>query len=43
METIFRVDYVAPLQGAISEGRSTQGGARFQRLTLGWYVLRLQR
>jgi hypothetical protein len=31
METIFRVDYVAPLQGAISEGRSTQGGARFQR------------
>jgi hypothetical protein len=31
METIFRVNYVAPLQGAISGGRSTRGGARFQR------------
>jgi hypothetical protein len=31
METIFRVYYVARLQRAISEGRSTQGGAHFQR------------
>jgi hypothetical protein len=28
---IFRVCYVAPLQGAISEGHSAQSGARFQR------------
>jgi hypothetical protein len=31
METIFRVYYVTPLQGAISEGHPAQGGARFQR------------